>query len=395
MFVGMTPDTEDFVARCEQLAGALAARADEAEQLRRLPAATLDDARRLRLLDVVVPEALGGQGLGLDALAQGTRTLGRACPASAWTLSFLMLHGWLLARFPEAGRVEVFADGPLALAAAPLAPTGSVTLVDGGYRATGRWEWATAVEHSDWVLVHAIQTEPAFTTLFLVLPKAQVVVHDVWFTSGMRATGSNTIEIEDVFVPVERTLPAETLLHGSGPADEGAAIDAGGMAGHPVPPVLALVAAAPALGAAEAAVDLFRERLAERVLAYSLGDRQREQPAAQVRLATAISDLTAARVRWDAAVADLVASAETGTVDQSLRVASRLTAAATVRAARSVISTVCEGAGASVYLSGSPLQRLQRDVEVLKGHVIFDWDRTAELAGRFALGFELRPTDLV
>jgi len=51
--------------------------------------------------------------------------------------------------------------------------------------------------------------------------------------------------------------------------------------------------------------------------------------------------------------------------------------------------------GASVYFSSSPLQRLQRDVEVLKGHVIFDWDRTAELAGRFALGFGLRPTDMV
>jgi hypothetical protein len=41
------------------------------------------------------------------------------------------------------------------------------------------------------------------------------------------------------------------------------------------------------------------------------------------------------------------------------------------------------------------LQRLQRDVEVLKGHVIFDWDRTAELAGRIELGLEVRPTDLV
>jgi hypothetical protein len=29
------------------------------------------------------------------------------------------------------------------------------------------------------------------------------------------------------------------------------------------------------------------------------------------------------------------------------------------------------------------------------GHVVFDWDRTAELAGRFALGFGLRLTDVV
>ncbi|MEZ5225724.1 MAG: hypothetical protein R2710_03350 [Acidimicrobiales bacterium] len=46
-------------------------------------------------------------------------------------------------------------------------------------------------------------------------------------------------------------------------------IEGDAMAGLPVPQVLALMAAAPALGAAEAAVDLFRERIAGRVLAYS------------------------------------------------------------------------------------------------------------------------------
>jgi len=40
------------------------------------------------------------------------------------------------------------------------------------------------------------------------------------------------------------------------------------------------------------------------------------------------------------------------------------------------------------------LQRLQRDVEVLKGNIVFDWDRTAEL-GRVALGLRLRATDMV
>lgn len=72
-----------------------------------------------------------------------------------------------------------------------------------------------------------------------------------------------------------------------------------------------------------------------------------------------------------------------------------LVAASTVRLARQAISTVCEGSGASIHATNSPLQRLQRDVEVLKGHVIFDWDRCAELAGRLALGLEPSPIDLV
>jgi hypothetical protein len=46
-----------------------------------------------------------------------------------------------------------------------------------------------------------------------------------------------------------------------------------------------------------------------------------------------------------------------------------------------------------VYATCHPIQRLQRDVETLKGHVIFDWDRTTELAGRVMLGGSLGPAD--
>jgi alkylation response protein AidB-like acyl-CoA dehydrogenase len=384
-----TIDHDELIRRCEELVPRLADRAAEGEALRRVPDATIDDVRTADLFRVVVPSSLGGHGLGLESLTQGTRVLAHGCPATAWTLSFLMLHAWLLTRFPAEGRAVIFADGPCPFAPAPLAPTGTATPVEGGFRVSGRWEWATAVAHGDWVMVHAVQTDPELATHFVLFRPDDVEVEDVWHTSGMRATGSNTVRVDDRFVPQALTVPAPSLLFGT------EAIEGDGLAGHAVPPVLALVAAAPALGAAEAAVDLYRERLAGRVLAYSLGDRAKEQPAAQVRLATVMSDLASARIRWDASISTLDEAARSGRIDEQLRVDTRLAAAATVRASRSVISAIAEGSGASVYLSSSPLQRLQRDVEVLKGHVVFDWDRTAELAGRFALGFGLRPTDLV
>jgi 3-hydroxy-9,10-secoandrosta-1,3,5(10)-triene-9,17-dione monooxygenase len=380
---------DEFLARCTALVPQLAAHAAEGERLRRVPDAVVEAVRAADLFAVVVPTSLGGHGLGLDAIAQGTRILAHGCPATAWTMSFLMLHGWLLSKFPRAACDELFANGAVPLASAPLAPTGQITPADGGFVVRGRWEWATAVAHGDWVMVHALQLEPAPTTVFAVLPRADVRVEDVWFTAGMRATGSNVVHVDGVFVPAHRTIAARTLL------DSVESPDGDGLANVPVASVLSLVASAPALGAAEAAVGLYRERLAQRVLAYSLGDRAAEQPAAQVRLATATSDLAAARCRWDAAIAAIAAAAAAGRPSDALRVDTRLAAAATVRAARQIVTHVCDGAGASVYYEEHPLQRLQRDVETLKGHVVFDWDRTAELAGRFALGFGLRPTDMV
>lgn len=381
----------DFVEACRALAPRLAERATEAEDLRRLPDATMADAFAAGLFDAVVPTSLGGRGLGLRDLANGTRELAHGCPASGWTLSFLVLHAWLLAKLPPAGRELLYADGAIPLAPAPLAPTGRAEIADGGLRISGRWDWATSVMHADWVMVHAVQTEPAFETWFAVLPIAEVEVEDVWFMSGMRATGSNTVVVRDRFVPDALTLRGRSLLDGTGDQPAG-----DGMAGLPVPPVLAMTAAATALGAAEAAVELYQERLAERVLAYSLGDKAAEQPGAQMRLASAMSDVAAARRYWDATIDALEAAARSDAgVDEALRVATRLAAADTVRRSRLVIDAVCAGAGASVQKLSHPLQRLQRDVDTLQGHVIFDWDRATELAGRHALGFPLRPADMV
>ena len=381
---------DDVLARCADLAPRLAERSARAEQLRRLTPETVDELVALELLPMVVPTELGGHGLGMTTLAHSTRLLAHGCAASAWTISFLVMHSWLLAKFPVEARREFFSpERPWALAPAPLAPTGTLRPVDGGFVVSGRWEWATAVHHSDWVMVHAVQTEPEFTTRFVVVPIADAQVDDVWHTSGMCATGSDTVRLDEVFVPEHRAVPASELFAGSTP------LSGDGLAGLPVAPMLALMASAPALGAAERAADLYRHRIAARILAYSLGDRAVDQPATHVRLGVVTSDLAAARHHWDAAIAELDAAAGRDPMSVERRMALRLAAAATVRSARSIVGTIAEGAGASVYFAQSPFQRFQRDLEVLKGHVIFDWDRTAQLAGRVALGLPLQPTDMV
>lgn len=378
-----------FLDRCTELSAVLDAEAAAAEAGRRLTDTTMQAAHDARLFDAVVPTSLGGDAVPLDDLLAGTRTLAHGCVASAWTLSFLVMHGWLLAKFPDAGRREFFGGSAPPLAPAPLAPTGSIRPVDGGVILDGTWEWATGSNHGDWVLVHAVQTEPTFSTRFCALPIDEVEVLDDWFTAGMAATGSNTIRVSERFVPTHRLLDGRALL------DSTTSIEGDSLESLPVGAVLALLAAAPALGGAERALGLYEERLRTRVLAYSLGDKATEQPAAQIRLADARSIVRTTRDHYDATVARLMAARDAGAVDVQLRVDTRLAAAEVVRSARRAVSIICEGAGASVYRSDHPLQRIQRDLETLKGHVIFDWDRTAELAGRVTLGFDLRPTDMV
>jgi alkylation response protein AidB-like acyl-CoA dehydrogenase len=383
--------TAEVLAVAADLVPLLVRDAEQAEEERRVTDAVMAAADERGLFALAVPRAHGGLGLGLEPLAQLTRLLGTGCPASAWTISFLVLHNGLLARCSEALQAEVFAGRGYALLPAPLAPTGTLTPVEGGWELRGRWEWATGVNHADWVMVNALEVgADAIAPRFAVLPIDEVEVDDVWFTSGMRATGSNTVRVEGVVVPAHRTIAMADMVEAR-PAAPGHDLGR-----YPLMPALALIAAAPALGAAEAAVDAYADRLRERVLAYTLGEKAVDQPAAQIRLATALADVRAAGAVFDDAIARLDAAVDApGGATTSDRMAARLAAANVVRMSRDVIGHVCAGAGASVYFSRSPLQRLQRDVEVLKGHVIFDWDRTAELAGRIELGLEVRPTDLV
>ncbi len=381
-------DEPTFISRCQEIAPVLAEHADTGESMRRVPDPSWDALADAGLLAAVVPMSLGGHGLGLNALCQGTRELARGCPASAWAMSFLMLHAWMMTRFPASGRDEFFAGGQLPLAAAPLAPTGRLTGTAGGFRVTGRWEWATSVAHSNWILVHGIDETAEFATRFAALPITDVTVEDVWFTSGMRATGSNTVVVEDVFVPRARTCTGPDIQQA------GAGVEDDPLQQLPLASVLALAASAPAVGAAEAGLDLYRERLADRVLAYSLSDRAADEPVSQSRFAAVMSDLTTTRAAWDTAITDIERSSCDEAPTDLARVECRLAAAAAVRSSRRILGEIGEGAGASVYASSHPHQRLQRDVETLKGHAIFDWDRTTELAGRVALGRPLRPTDL-
>ena len=379
-------DTIEAVDRAASLHDLLMKSAEEGERQRTIPDEVVDAIEAEGLFEVVVPSSLGGHGLGLDAVAGVARTMGRGCPATAWTASFLMLHGWLLSKFGEEARAELFADGRMPMAAAPLAPSGKAVPTDGGFEVSGRWEWATGIAHSTWVMVHAIVEGPGFSTLFALVPVEECTIDDVWFTSGMRATGSRTVDLTSVFVPAHRTIDSRELL--ASPAT----VDGDGLDGLAVGSVLAIVASSPALGAAETSLELYRERLRSRVLAYSIGDKAAEQPVAQSRLG-AVQDIVSTTVaRWEQAIHGVTTGPP---LDLDARVDARLAVASVVRSSRQAISMICEGAGASVYFESHPLQRFQRDVETLKGHVLFDWDRTTELVGRYHLGLGLRPADML
>jgi alkylation response protein AidB-like acyl-CoA dehydrogenase len=387
---------DEIVARAEAMVDAVRARAAEAERLRRVPEETMAEVEAADLLRTMVPSRYGGHGLGLRTVCELTRALARGCPSTAWVVGFLVEHNWQFARFPLEAQEEIFGAQPFIKAPAQLQPAGVMTPVDGGYRVSGRWAFCSGVAHADWAVLAGVVAgeQPGGdrrSALVFIVPIGDVTVDDDWHTSGMRATFSATIVADDVFVPAHRCTGFAGF---AGEDNPGAAVHPEPIVRYPLGAALTVFATSVAIGAAEEVVELFREQMSRRVLFATADTTPAGKPKSQARLAEATLQMRTAQLLWRDALDQLCDLSDAWarlTVAQRAWV--RLASTRAVLAARDAITTVCDGAGARIYYDDSPIQRFQRDIETMKGHVVFDIDRASVQYGRVALGLE--PDDMI
>jgi alkylation response protein AidB-like acyl-CoA dehydrogenase len=379
---------EELLARLEALVPELRARAAETESLRRMPDDLLQKIIATGYIGGFRPKRYGGLGLGLSALANGSRILAHGCASSAWTTVFLTQHAWMLGRLPMPLQEEMYANGNLPLIAGALARLGTAEAVEGGYRVSGRVDWNSAIHNSDWTSVKApINGE----VHIFYMPVKDVVLDNGWNVSGMRGTSSDAFEAKDVFVPANRVASSLLMARAEIPPEHPGEI----FLTYPYLQTVAITCSSVVLGATEWAVDLFDERMRSRVLAFSGNLKQVDQPFAQMRLGEVTLRLAMAREIWDSCIRKLDALAGSGkalTYEDRISITGACTLV--VHTCRDLVNHMMNSAGGTSYFLDSPLQRIQRDIEVLKSHAFFDWDRTAHLRGRIRLGIEPTPVDL-
>ena len=143
---------------CTTCCPGIAARADQAERDREVPAETIAELQEAGVFRMLQPKRWGGLeadpvefyevvrtiavGLRLDRLGR----LGRRRPPLA--------AGAVPRR---RRRSDVWGEDPHTLVSSSYAPTGRLTPVEGGYRATGRWSFSSGCDHCSWVLLGAMR----------------------------------------------------------------------------------------------------------------------------------------------------------------------------------------------------------------------------------------------
>jgi len=123
---------------------------------------------------------------------------------------------------------------------------------------------------------------------------------------------------------------------------------------------------------------------------------EQAQPAAQVRLGDARVRLRAMRGLAEAAAQDIQARVGSEEhIDRKIRSGVRAEAAHVVRESRAVIADLLESSGASAQFLDHPQQHAKRDVDMISGHVVFDYDGSRELAGALEIGAKVSPFAMV
>jgi len=381
---------ETLLARLEAMVPALRERAAETESLRHVPEETMIEARRSGFIYAFKPKYYGGSGLGLSALANGARTLAHGCASSAWTLVFLAQHVWGFGKTAHYVQDQMLSGETPAMMAGALARVGRAEQVEGGFRVSGRSDWNSGIYHADWAALNARVGDQLYT---FYLPTKELDIEDMWHTSGMRGTHSTTFEARDIFVPDALAVPMKNLT-GKVVVDERHKDEP--FVHYPYLPTVAITCSSVIVGAAEAAVEHFEHVIKTRTLAFSGDTKQVEQPFAQMRLGEARLKMRMARESWDSFIRKMDAVCGNGEqLSIAERVAIRGGCALVAQTCRDLVNSIMNAAGGSSYYLTSPMQRIQRDIEVMKSHAFFDWDRCAQLEGRVTLGFPPAPTDLL
>src|SRR5215475_509428 len=268
----LTPNGTELLSRARELVPKLRDRAAAAEKSRCIPPESIADLSGAGLLRTLQPAVLGGYELPLDEAVLITATVAEGCGSTGWVQGIYTDHCATLGMFAGQAQKDVWGESPDSLISSGFMPTGKAVRVDGGYRLNGRWPFSSGCDYADWALVRSfvpatVDTDSPELYMFLV-PKTDYTIIDNWFVMGMSATGSKDFQLKgEVFVPEHRAISNKDLTNGTGPGSE---FNGGALYRLPRMATLPFSLAAPLIGIAERALQIFVQGMRER----SSGDRR-------------------------------------------------------------------------------------------------------------------------
>jgi alkylation response protein AidB-like acyl-CoA dehydrogenase len=382
--VSAQPERPSPVERALALEALVHRHADASERQRHLHHEVAAAFARSGLYRIAAPADCGGEGVAPAEQIETIETISRFDASAGWNLMIGVVSFGLIA--PAMARCRDLIADPEVVLCSSTAAVGHAERVTDGWRVSGRWQFVSGCHNSSvfgaTVRLHE-HGEPLPDTInhYAMVPLGEFTILDTWHVAGLCGSGSHDVELNDVLVPDERIVKPLGVWSGTTP-----------LARFPLGPRLAYNKVAVSLGIARAAIDAF-VALAEGKVPRFTSRTLRERPHAQRAVAEAEIRLRGAR----AAVFELLEEMWTlvrndANVPSRLRALFQIACSDAVAGCAQAVDQVVEAAGTTANQQGHPLERLARDVRVVRQHVTVA-NHHIEDAGRILLG--LPPTGMM
>ena len=374
-----------------KLAPMIRENADQIDALRELPRPLFEALADAGLFHIAVPRDIGGIELDYPTYVQVIEEIGKADASTGWAVNQGATFATFSARMrPDVARA-IWIDKPRSVVSNTPGPTAKAVVVPGGYRVTGRQPFSTGCRHASWVAANAQIVENgeirsrngAPETRYLLVPIEQAELLDTWHTRGMRGTGTHHFEVNDVFVPEERTVYTRGAPQLSGGPRYLIPLTLGFAGGD----------AAVALGLARSCLDAFFELAGSKTPRYVQG-LLRNQALVQFSVGQAEAALRSGRAYLMEAVGEIWEEAtSTGAVSLERRATLRLATTHAIRLAAQIVENVYSHCGATAAFEGNLIQRHLQDIHVITQHVQGRLSHY-ELVGKYWMGLPIDETRL-
>ncbi|MGW5518873.1 acyl-CoA dehydrogenase family protein [Nocardia africana] len=217
------PDTRssdraaDYLERARKVAQLVEAEADAIEEQATITDTVFRALAEAGLFWILVPEEYGGAGLDIVSAFKVIQEIARADGSTGWAfMANSCSTGVAVGFMNQVGAREMFAPPNQGITAGMIVPTGKAVRVDGGYRVTGRFQFASGSAHASWIgagfVVHGEDGNPIVDAAgqpdcrIGFLPREEVEFLGNWNVMGMVGTGSYDYKVEDRFIPDKYTM---------------------------------------------------------------------------------------------------------------------------------------------------------------------------------------------
>ncbi|MBV6759983.1 acyl-CoA dehydrogenase family protein [Rhodococcus opacus] len=382
-------ERERLVTAARGLGPLLRENAARAEADRRVPEENIAALREAGLFDITKPARFGGAQEDFRTFLEVSLELGRSCGSTAWVTTLSNVTSFFVGAYPESVQQDVLGADPRIATCGVFTPTSTSVRVDGGYRVTGRWGFASASHHASWANVGIPLTNAdgdAVGAASAWIPMTDLSIDNTWYVAGMSGSGSDTLVADDVFVPDARILSVTDMMEGRTVSE----FQDETLYHSSLVPVLALVLVGPVLGMAEGAYDAVLSTLQKnKPIAYSYYQRSIDAPSTQLNMAVARSLIDQARLLAFRGADEIDAAAAAGRQMPVVeRARARMDAAQAANLCREAVELLLNVSGAGSFAQVNPLQRIWRDLETSSRHAFINLNINQEIYGRALLGID-------